>query len=242
MGEKATILVVDDEPHVVRLVQANLEASGYRVLVAGDGRTALHVVEQQNPDLVLLDIMMAGLDGYEVCRRLREYSDVPVIMLTARGAEVDRIAGFDVGADDYLTKPFAVGELLARVRAVLRRCKYPNEVRSRPRFRSGPLEIDFAQHKVTVGGRVVGLSPTEYRLLSALARNAGCVVLHEDLLRQVWGPEYRDEKEYLRVYVRYLRQKIETDPAHPQLILTHPGAGYILALLPTSGPPAAPGA
>ena len=232
MAPKATILVVDDEPHVVRLVQANLQASGYRVLTAHDGRQALQIVEEQNPDLVLLDVMMAGLDGYEVCRRLREYSDIPIIMLTARSAEVDRLAGFAVGADDYLTKPFAVSELLARVRAVLRRSKCPNEVRNRPRFASGDLAIDFAQHRVTVRGQPVDLSPTEYRLLATLARHADRVMLHEELLREVWGPEYRDEKANLRVYIRYLRQKIEADPANPRLILTHPGAGYLLATLP----------
>ncbi|HOQ97717.1 MAG TPA: response regulator transcription factor [Anaerolineae bacterium] len=232
MPAKATILVVDDEPHVVRLVQANLQASGYQVLTAGDGRTALAIVDEQRPDLVLLDLMMPGLDGYEVCRRIREHSDVPIIMLTARGAEVDKIAGLDAGADDYLTKPFGVGELLARVRAVLRRCRHPEEVRNQPPFRSGDLTIDFARHEVTVAGQRVALSATEYRLLAALARHADRVMLHEELLREVWGPEYRDEREYLRVYVRYLRQKLEADPANPRLILTQQGAGYRLAALP----------
>ena len=234
MPPKATILVVDDEPHVVRLVQANLQASGYQVLTAADGRAALQIVEEKVPDLVLLDLMMPGLDGYEVCRRIRDYSDVPIIMLTARGAEVDRIAGLDAGADDYLTKPFSVGELLARVRAVLRRSRCPEELRNRPPFRSGPLAIDFGRHQVTVAGRPVELSATEYRLLAALARNPDRVMLHEELLREVWGPEYRDEKEYLRVYIRYLRQKIEADPSHPQLILTQQGAGYRLAALPVA--------
>ncbi len=232
MAAKATILVVDDEPHVVRLVQANLQASGYEVLVAGDGRAALDAVAAQQPDLVLLDLMMPGLDGYEVCRRIREYSDVPVIMLTARGAEIDKIAGLDAGADDYLTKPFGVGELLARVRAALRRSRGPGEVRNPPPFASGALRVDFGRRQVTVAGRPVELSATEYRLLATLARNAGRVMLHEELLREVWGPEYKGEVQYLRVYVRYLRKKLEADPAHPRLILTHQGAGYSLTLLP----------
>lgn len=234
MPPKATILVVDDEPHVVRLVQANLQASGYQVLAATDGRVALQAVEDKLPDLVILDLMMPGLDGYEVCRRIREYSDVPIIVLTARGAEIDKITCLDAGADDYLTKPFSVGELLARVRAVLRRSRSPEEIRNRPPFRSGNLTIDFGRRQVTVGGRPVELSPTEYRLLAALARNADRVMLHEELLREVWGPEYRDEKEYLRVYIRYLRQKLEADPSHPQLILTQQGAGYRLAALPVA--------
>lgn len=232
MAAQAKILVVDDEPHVVRLVQANLQASGYKTLAAADGYAALKVVQEENPDLVILDVMMPGLDGYETCRRIREYSAVPIIMLTARGAQVDRIAGLDVGADDYMTKPFAVGELLARVRAVLRRSQAPAEVRSRPVFQSGGLQIDFARRAVTAHGKRIDLSPTEYRLLSTLARNADRVILHEDLLREVWGPEYRDEKENLRVYIHYLRQKIEKDPSNPRLILTHAGAGYLLATFP----------
>lgn len=234
MPPKATILVVDDEPHVVRLVQANLQASGYQVLTATDGRTGLQAVEDKLPDLVILDLMMPGLDGYEVCRRIREYSDVPIIVLTARGAEIDKITCLDAGADDYLTKPFGVGELLARVRAVLRRSRSPEEIRNHPPFRSGRLAIDFGRRRVTVDGNPVELSPTEYRLLATLARNADRVMLHEELLREVWGPEYRDEKEYLRLYIHYLRQKLEADPSHPQLILTQQGAGYRLAILPVA--------
>ena len=227
MARKATILVVDDEPHVVRLVKANLEPSGYRILTATEGEQALRAVEGESPDLVILDIMLPKIDGYEVCRLIREFSPVPVIMLTARSAEVDLVHGFDVGADDFLTKPFAANELLARVRAVLRRSKWPEEVLSHHRFKAGPIEIDFAGHKVTLDGQPVKLSPTEYRLLAYLASNAGRVILHRELLRAVWGPEYGDESEYLRVYVRYLRQKLEPDPANPRYLLTQPGAGYI---------------
>ncbi len=227
MTKKATILVVDDEPHVVRLVKANLESSGYRVLTANEGEQALHMVESESPDLVVLDIMLPKMDGYEACRRIREFSPVPIIMLTARSAEVDLVHGFESGADDYLTKPFAVTELLMRVRAVLRRSKWPEEVLARHGFKAGPIEIDFAQHKVTLDGESVKLSPTEYRLLVHLASNAGRVLLHRELLRAVWGPEYRDESEYLRVYMRYLRQKLEPDPSNPRFLLTQPGAGYM---------------
>ena len=227
MTRKATVLVVDDEPHVVRLVKANLETSGYKILTAADGEQALRVVRDESPDLVILDIMLPKMDGYEVCRRIREFSPVPVIMLTARSAKVDLVHGFEVGADDYLTKPFAANELLVRVRAVLRRSKWPEEVLAHQGFKAGPIEIDFARHKVTVDGQPVKLSPTEYRLLAYLASNAGRVILHRELLRAVWGPEYGEESEYLRVYVRYLRQKLEPNPANPRYLLTQPGAGYI---------------
>ena len=227
MAKKATILVVDDEPHVVKLVKANLEPSGYKVLTAAEGEQALQQVQTGSPDLVILDIMLPKMDGYEVCRRIREFSPVPVIMLTARSAEVDLVHGFEVGADDYLTKPFGVNELLMRVRAVLRRSRWPEEVLARRQFKAGPIEVDFAQHKVTADGRPVKLSPTEYRLLAYLASNTGRVLVHRELLRAVWGPEYGEESEYLRVYIRYLRQKLEPDPANPRYLLTQPGAGYM---------------
>jgi DNA-binding response OmpR family regulator len=180
------------------------------------------------PDLVLLDIMLPKMDGYAVCSRIREFSAVPVIMLTARSAQVDLVHGFEVGADDYLTKPFDVTELLMRVQAVLRRSKWPEEVVTRRGFKAGPIEIDFAQHRVTVDGQEVKLTPTEYRLLAYLASNPNRVILHRELLRAVWGPEYGEETEYLRVYMRYLRQKLEADPSNPQYLLTQPGAGYML--------------
>jgi DNA-binding response OmpR family regulator len=225
---KADILVVEDEPHVLKLVKANLESSGYKVLAATDGEQAIQIAEREQPDLVLLDIMLPKLDGYGVCRRIREFSSVPVIMLTARSAQVDLIHGFEVGADDYLTKPFSVAELLMRVQAVLRRSRWPEEIVTRHGFRAGPIEIDFAKHQVTVNGLPVKLTPTEYRMLTHLATNANRVVLHRELLRSVWGPEYGDETEYLRVYVRYLRRKLEPDPSSPRYILTQPGAGYML--------------
>ena len=216
MVRKATILVVDDEPHVRRLVKANLESSGYKVLTAADGNQAINVVESETPDLVILDLMLPKLDGYAVCRRVREFSSVPIIMLTARSAQIDLVHGFEVGADDYLTKPFDVTELLMRVQAVLRRSKWPEEIMARQGFKVGPIEIDFAQHRVTVEGEPVKLTPTEYRLLVYLASNANRVIIHRELLRAVWGPEYGDETEYLRVYMRYLRQKLEPEPSSPR--------------------------
>lgn len=227
MQRKANILAVDDEPHVLRLIKANLESSGYRVLTAEDGEEAVNAVEREMPDLVLLDIMLPKMDGYAVCSRIREFSAVPVIMLTARSAQVDLVHGFEVGADDYLTKPFDVTELLMRVQAVLRRSKWPEEVVTRRGFKAGPIEIDFAQHRVTVDDQLVKLTPTEYRLLAYLASNTNRVILHRELLRAVWGPEYGDETEYLRVYMRYLRQKLEPNPSNPRFLLTQPGAGYM---------------
>lgn len=225
---KATILAVDDEPRVLKLLKANLESSGYKVLTAEDGEEAIDLVERQLPDLVILDLMLPKMDGYAVCRHIREFSPVPILMLTARSAQVDLIHGFEVGADDYLTKPFSVTELLMRVQAVLRRSRWPEEIVSRQGFKTGPIEIDFAQHRVTVDGEPVKLTPTEYRLLAYLASNANRVILHRELLRAVWGPEYGEETEYLRVYVRYLRQKLEPEPSDPRYLLTQPGAGYML--------------
>ncbi|MBI3964727.1 MAG: response regulator transcription factor [Chloroflexi bacterium] len=223
------ILLVDDEPRLTRLVQANLESVGYRVVTADEAQTALAVMTEQPPDLVLLDIMLPGIDGYELCRRIRERADVPIIMLTAKSREADKIRGFNVGADDYLTKPFNPEELLARVRAVLRRSQASAETKLPSAFRSGELEIDFSRQLVMVRGNEVELTPTEYKLLRQLALHAGNVVAHEELLTKVWGPEYREDVEYLRQYVYYLRQKIERQPTRPELILSKPGIGYRIA-------------
>jgi two-component system KDP operon response regulator KdpE len=231
----AKILVVDDEPHVVRLVEANLRAAGYEVVSAADGRTALAMAERELPDLIILDIMLPSLDGYEVCRRIREYSAVPILMLTARSSEIDLVRGFDVGADDYLVKPFSVNELLVRVRAVLKRSKFLQEIIQHPPLIVGDLAIDFARRRVTVRGTEIKLSPTEYNLLTKLALNADRVILHQDLLHDIWGPEYRTETEYLRVYIHYLRQKIESDPANPKRIITHPGVGYMFRMTEAEG-------
>jgi two-component system KDP operon response regulator KdpE len=228
--KKECVLVVDDEPRLVSLVRHVLEAVGYRVVAALDGRSALEQAAMEQPDLVLLDILLPGeMDGYEVCRRLREFSNVPIIMLTAKAKEEDKIMGFDVGADDYLTKPFNSKELVARVRAVLRRSKPPEEIVTASNFVCGDLSINFAQRRVLVRGQEVSLTPTEYKLLHQLARSANRVMLHEDLLSKVWGPEYRDEIDYLRAYIRYLRQKVEENPSEPEYIITMTGVGYMLA-------------
>jgi two-component system KDP operon response regulator KdpE len=226
VGEK--ILIVEDAPRVVRLVQEVLRAVGYQVLAAETGEQGIEMAALEQPDLILLDILLPGdLDGYQVCRRIRTFSDV-LIMLTAKAQEEDMLRGFDVGADDYLTKPFSAKELVARVRAVLRRTQRIEE-RTSTAFTCGNLEIHFAQHTVKMDGGQVPLTRTEYALLRQLALNANRVMLHQDLLAQVWGPEYRDDIDYLRAYVRYLRRKLEPDPANPQYILTISGVGYMLA-------------
>ena len=224
------ILVVDDQPRLVRLVREVLQAVGYDIVAANSGEMAIETVAVEQPDLVLLDILLPqGPDGYEVCRRIREFSDVPVIMLTAKAQEADMLHGFDVGADDYLTKPFSAKELIARVGAVLRRSKRPEEAMTAI-FHCGDIEVDFARHSVTVSGLgPVSLTRTEYALLRQLAINPNCIMLHQDLLTAVWGQEYRDDVDYLRAYVRYLRRKLEADPANPKYIVTVPGMGYMLA-------------
>lgn len=223
----AKILVVDDEPHLVKLVRSNLEAQHFKVASAMDGVSGLAMVEKEGPDLVILDIMLPGMDGFDVLQKIREFSSVPVIMLTAKDQDVDVVKGLQLGADDYVKKPFSVHELLARVEAVLRRAAPGDDVQARPPFVVGDFTMDFQQRKITVRGREVKVGPTEYKLLSQLVRNAGRVMLHADLLRKVWGPEYGGETEYLRVYISYLRNKIEEDPANPKYILTEHGVGYM---------------
>jgi two-component system, OmpR family, KDP operon response regulator KdpE len=224
-----TILVVDDEPRYARWITVNLKASGYRVLTAADGESALEVAARDQPDLILLDIGLPKLDGLEVCRRVREFSIVPIIMLTARAAEADRVAGLDAGADDYLAKPFGPPELLARVRAALRRARYAAAPSGEPIVRCGELSIDLARCQVRRANELISLTPTEYRLLLQLAQRPGRVVLPEALLRAVWGPEYREETQHVRLYISRLRRKLERDPEHPCFILTRPGIGYLLA-------------
>jgi two-component system, OmpR family, KDP operon response regulator KdpE len=227
-GEGHAILVVDDDPRMLRLLRLNLERAGYRVATEGDGVAALDRVALERPDLILLDVMMPAMDGFTFLARLREFSAVPVILLTAKGEERDKVQGLDLGADDYLTKPFGPAELLARVRAVLRRKAQTAE--ATPSILSiGDLTIDLARRRVVRQGDQIHLTPTEYKLLRGLATNRGKVLLHGELLARVWGPEYRDEVDYLWTYVRYLRQKIEPDPAHPRYLLSEPGVGYVLA-------------
>jgi two-component system KDP operon response regulator KdpE len=225
-GEGHAILVVDDDPRMLRLLRLNLERAGYRVATEGDGVAALDRVDLEQPDLILLDVMMPAMDGFTVLARLREFSAVPVILLTAKGEERDKVQGLDLGADDYLTKPFGPAELLARVRAVLRRKAQPAEV-TPSILAIGDLTIDLARRRVVRQGEEIRLTPTEYKLLRELATNRGKVLLHGELLARVWGPEYRDEVDYLWTYVRYLRQKIEPDPAHPRYLLSEPGVGYV---------------
>jgi DNA-binding response OmpR family regulator len=225
---RQTVLVVDDEPRYLRLLRANLESVGYRVVTASDGASGVQKAEIEDPRLIILDLMLPDLDGFEVCRRIREFSTVPIIMLTARREQADKVGGLDAGADDYITKPFDATEVLARVRAHLRRSSFGEQRHLEAPFTLDDLHIDFAQRRVEMRGREVGLSPTEYRLLHHLAKNAGRVLVQEELLRRVWGPEYTDESEVLRVYVRRLRQKIEDNASSPRYILTRPGVGYTM--------------
>ncbi|MBX5445830.1 response regulator transcription factor, partial [Sphaerobacter sp.] len=214
----ATILVVEDEPRLVRLIESILRTADYRVLTAGTGADALEMVALEAPDLILLDLLLPGdIDGFDVCRRVREFSDVPIIMLTARTQETDKLRGFELGADDYVTKPFSAKELLARVQAVLRRSR--GFTAGPARLTVGDLVIDLAAHRVTRDGEDIHLTPTEFRLLVALARRPGRVIPHDQLLTEVWGAEYRDEVEYLRTYMRYLRQKLERNPTRPTHLL-----------------------
>lgn len=222
------ILVVDDAAEVIEAVTVSfgLQWRETEVIGADNGETALDLIEQEKPDIVLLDIAMPGMDGFAVLRELRTFSDVPVIMLTARDDVLDKVKGLELGADDYVTKPFDHLELLARVKALLRRLDMPQPVSRAPSFRSGNLTMDFATHEVRLDGERVPLTATEYKLLYHLVRNAGRVLPHETLLAKVWGREYIDEIDYLRVYIRRLRRKLEQDPEHPRHILTERGLGY----------------
>lgn len=229
------ILVVDDEPRLTSMMRLNLETDGLRVQAASSGREALDALREEMPDLILLDVMMPNMDGFETLRRIRVASQVPVIMLTAMNEENDRIKGLELGADDYVNKPFNYREVLSRIRAVLRRHYLPAPATVGLISVDDRLTIDFQKREVLINGERVNLRPTEYRLLYHLVQRAGFVVNHNDLLARVWGPEYHDETHYLRLYVTYLRQKIERDPANPVYILTERGVGYRFAALPTQG-------
>jgi len=221
------ILVVDDEPRMIGFIRMNLELEGYQVLEAHNGLAALEMIRTQLPDLVLLDVMMPELDGFETLRMLREFSSIPVIMLTAKGEEDDKVFGLELGADDYVTKPFGSRELSSRVRAVLRRAEMPTASPEHAVLKIDErLSVDFNRREVIVEGEHIKLRPTEYRLLYHLIENTGWTVPHEQLLAKVWGYEYRDETHYVRLYVNYLREKIEEDPANPKYILTERGVGY----------------
>ena len=226
MPRKPLILVVDDESRMRRFVRMNLEAEGFDVIEAENAERALLKVRDEMPDLVLLDVAMPGMDGFEALQRIREISDVPVIMLTVKDEEEDKIRGLNLGADDYVTKPFSPRELASRIRAVLRRVSSKEEEEPEVIKVDDRLTIDLARREVWVDGKLVKLRPTEFRLLYHLVKNAGWIMTHEQLLTKVWGPEYRDESHLLRLYITYLRKKIEPDPAHPRYILTERGVGY----------------
>ena len=220
------ILVVDDEERMVRFIRLNLEHDGFLVSEAFNGKQAIQQLRDVSPDLILLDVMMPDLDGFEVLEIIRETSKVPVLMLTAKGEEDDRVRGLELGADDYITKPFSPREMVSRVKAVLRRTESASgsihgllEIDDR-------LKIDFDRREIWLEGQIVKLRPTEYRLLYHLVQNAGWVISHDQLLTKVWGYEYRDEPHYVRLYINYLRKKLEEDPANPKYILTERGVGY----------------
>jgi two-component system KDP operon response regulator KdpE len=229
MMNKERILLVDDEPKLVHLVREVLTATGYEVLVASNGEHAVEMVALEQPNLVLLDIVLTGgMDGYEVAHRIREFSDIPIVMLTAKVREADLLRGFDAGADDYITKPFSSKELLVRMRAILRRSKGEMIPSAEAEIVCGELKIDLARRQVTIRDDKVNLTPTEYSLLHELAVHCNQVLLHDYLLSKVWGPEFRNDIDYLRAYIHHLRQKIELDPANPKIIMRCPGVGYIL--------------
>jgi len=230
-AKKVRIVTADDDPQLLRLITRNLEFEDYEVITASDGALALAEIERAIPDLVLLDVMMPKMDGFTVCQRVREFSSVPIIIVTARGQDQDKVKGLDLGADDYLTEPFSVDELLARVRAVLRRAQFLANDSGAGRSTTttiGELVLDYAQHLVTLAGTELTLTPTEYRLLTYLAQNVGRVITQDLLLEHVWGEDYLGESHMLQVNVNRLRRKLEADPTHPRYLKTKVGIGYML--------------
>jgi DNA-binding response OmpR family regulator len=232
-ARKTTVLIADDDPQILRLVTRNLQLEGYQVISASNGQDALEQIEKQVPDIILLDIMMPKMDGFTVCQRVREFSAVPIIMITARGQDQDKVRGLDLGADDYLTKPFSVDELLARVRAVLRRAEFRNAEQARAAAAAvieiGDITVDLAQHMVKREGEIIDLTPTEYQVFVYLVQNAGRVLTQQMLLEKVWGGEYIGEHHMLQVNINRLRRKIEPDPTRPRYIITKSGVGYFFA-------------
>lgn len=226
MTERRKILVVDDEERMVRFIRLNLEHDGYIVVEAFNGKDALEKLRNSTPDLILLDVMLPDLDGFEVLRMVREITSIPVIMLTAKGEEDDRVRGLELGADDYITKPFSPRELVSRIKAVMRRSEGTSGSMHGLIVVDERLKIDFDRRDIWLDGKTIKLRPTEYRLLYHLVQNAGWVISHDQLLAKVWGYEYRDEPHYVRLYINYLRQKLEKDPADPKYILTERGVGY----------------
>jgi len=226
-SKKVSALVVDDDVRMLRMMQRILELEGYHVRTACNGEAALEIFDEDNPDIVLLDIMMPGMDGYALCQNIREFSEAPIIMVTAKDKNDEKVEGLNIGADDYVTKPFSAKELAARVKAVLRRAK-PWEERPEPAFYSDNLTIDFARRRITLGGQEVNLTATEYRILSYLAHNVDRIVTPNQILERVWSKEYIGETHLLRVNIARLRRKLKEDPRNTRHILTRPGIGYML--------------
>jgi two-component system KDP operon response regulator KdpE len=222
----ARVLVVDDDPQILRAVRTNLTGRGYEVTTAPNGETAVDLLSKEPVDLVILDLSLPGIDGHEVIRRVRAFSEVPVLILSVREAQDDKIAALDAGADDYVTKPFGMGELLARMRALERRIGGTDRAAEQPVLSYGNLEVDLARQLVRMDGEQVQLSATEYRLLEAMVTNPGKLLTHRWLLQRVWGPAYDDARHYVRIYVQYLRRKLGDDPGRPTFIVTEPGLGY----------------
>ena len=225
-AQKETVLLIEDEPQMRRFLRVVLQGHGYRMLEAAGGEEGLTQAAARNPDIVLLDLGLPGMGGIEVARRLREWSDVPVIVISARGQESDKIKALDGGADDYLTKPFGAGELLARMRVAMRHRAMRKSGAKEPVFLAGGLKIDFVKRQVFLNEDEIHLTPIEYKILSLLAGNAGLVLTHGQILKEVWGPNFIHQTQYLRVYMTQLRHKIEADPARPRFLINEPGVGY----------------
>jgi two-component system KDP operon response regulator KdpE len=228
MADQPLILVIEDETPIRRFLRASLGEHGYRLVEAETGRQGLSFAAMQPPDLVILDLGLPDIDGFEVTRKIREWSTVPILVLSARGQEADKVAALDAGADDYLTKPFGVPELMARLRVALRHVARVKGDGGEPVFQTGELKVDLASRRVFIGETEVHLTPIEYRLLGVLVRNAGKVLTHTHLLKEVWGPPHAQDTQYLRVFMAQLRQKLETDSARPRYLLTEQGVGYRL--------------
>ena len=226
---RPTILVIEDEPPVKKFLRVTLESQNYALIEASRGEEGMRHAAVSQPDLIILDLGLPDMDGLEVTRRLREWTAIPIIVVSARGKEQDKVAALDAGADDYLTKPFGVGELLARLRVALRHRATVNQDTGDPIFQTGGLKIDLARREVTVDGALVHLTPNEFKLLTVLAKNSGRVLTHRQLLREVWGPGSGEETHYLRVYMNQLRQKLERDPTRPRYLVTEAGVGYRLS-------------
>jgi len=229
LSRKPTVVLVEDEPEIRRFLRATLTAEGCRLFEAVTGEEGLREAQVRQPDIVVLDLGLPDMDGLEVIRRLRQWTAVPIIVLSARGQERDKIAALDGGADDYVSKPFGVGELLARIRVLLRNAERTVREVGEPAFAVGDLHVNLAQRRVLVGSEEVHLTPIEYRLLATLVKHSGKVLTHGQLLREVWGPPYAEQAHYLHVYMAQLRRKIEADPARPRYLLTETGVGYRLA-------------